>query len=64
MRWAVIKMEAGQHSIIEVMHLAGYRDRRAFERAIKLVTGATPGCIGRNRLESSGLSAFAPKSRS
>lgn len=43
--WAVSAIETGKHSIDEVMRLAGYRDRRAFERATKQLTGATPGCI-------------------
>lgn len=51
--WAVSAIEAGQHSIGEVMHLAGYQDRRAFERAIKQLTGTTPGCIRKGVVESS-----------
>lgn len=43
--WAVSAIEGGRHSINEVMHLAGYQDRRAFERAIKHLTGTTPGYI-------------------
>lgn len=49
--WAVNAIETGQHSIDEVMHLAGYRDRRAFERATKQLTGATPGCIRKRAVE-------------
>lgn len=46
--WAASIIETGQHSIDEVMRLSGYQDRRAFERAIKQLTGATPGCIQKN----------------
>lgn len=52
--WAVGAIEAGQYSINEVVYLAGYRDRRAFERAVKRVAGATPGCIRRNSEVSDG----------
>lgn len=46
-RWAVNAIETAQYSINEVIHLTGYRDRRAFERAVKRLTGTTPGQIRR-----------------
>lgn len=49
--WAVNAIEEGRYSIDEVMHLAGYRDRRAFERAIKQLTGATPGWIRKRGID-------------
>ena len=47
MWWAVRAIETGRYSINEVIHLTGYRDRRAFERAVKRITGMTPGRIRR-----------------
>jgi AraC family transcriptional regulator len=46
--WAVSAMASGDRSISEVVSMAGYRDRRAFERAVKRLTGVTPARIGRN----------------
>src|SRR5262249_52829458 len=60
--WAVSTIEAGLHSINEVMHLAGYQDRRAFERAIKQFTGATPGCIRKSAMEADVAYTLAAKS--
>lgn len=62
--WAVHAIETGQHSINEVIHLAGYQDRRAFERAIKQLTGATPGCIRRGAAEAAGTYVLTAKSES
>lgn len=43
--WAVLLIERGSYSVDEVIRLSGYRDRRAFERAVKTLTGVTPGRI-------------------
>jgi transcriptional regulator GlxA family with amidase domain len=43
--WAVLLIERGTYSVDEVIRLSGYRDRRAFERAVKALTGVTPGRI-------------------
>jgi len=43
--WAVLLIEGGTYSVDEVIRLSGYRDRRAFERAVKALTGVTPGRI-------------------
>lgn len=61
--WAVSTIEAGQHSISEVMLLAGYQDRRAFERAIKQFTGATPGCIRKGAIDADAAYPQAAKSQ-
>jgi AraC-like DNA-binding protein len=45
--WAVQAIAGGRSSITDVMQRAGYSSRRAFERAVKRLTGATPGCIRR-----------------
>lgn len=45
--WAVKTIQSESLSITEIMQLAGYRDRRAFERAIRRQTGSTPGRIRR-----------------
>jgi transcriptional regulator GlxA family with amidase domain len=42
---AVLLIERGTYSVDEVIRLSGYRDRRAFERAVKALTGVTPGRI-------------------
>jgi transcriptional regulator GlxA family with amidase domain len=62
--WAVSAIEAGRHSINEVMHLAGYQDRRAFERAIKHLTGTTPGCILKTAAGIDVVCALSAKSES
>jgi AraC-like DNA-binding protein len=45
MAWAVVTIASSTYTIDEVVQLSGYRDRRAFERAVKRITGKTPGCI-------------------
>lgn len=62
--WAVHAIETGQHSINEVIYLAGYRDRRAFERAIKQLTGETPGCIQKTAAEADVAYMLAARSES
>ncbi len=43
--WAVKALGSGEYSINDIISLAGYHDRRAFERAVKTHTGCTPGTI-------------------
>lgn len=45
--WAVVALGEGKRSLVEVIRLSGYGDRRAFERAVKRLTGMTPGDIHR-----------------
>jgi len=49
--WAVLLIQRGTYSVDEVIRLSGYRDRRAFERAVKALTGVTPGRIRSDRAE-------------
>lgn len=41
--WIVREIARDRHSLQEICLRAGYRDRRAFERAVKRLTGSTPG---------------------
>lgn len=50
--WAIAALESGMHSLADVIRLSGYRDRRAFERAVKRLTGATPAHIYQSREDS------------
>lgn len=47
--WAIMALEEGAHSLADIARLSGYQDRRAFERAVKSVTGRTPARIYRRR---------------
>lgn len=40
--WIVREIANDRHSLQEIYLRAGYRDRRAFERAVKRLTGSTP----------------------
>lgn len=41
--WALHAMSCRECSLNDVIRISGYRSRRAFERAVKRVTGMTPG---------------------
>lgn len=45
--FAINAIESGQVPIKYVVHMVGYRDRRALERAIKRSSGATPAELQR-----------------
>lgn len=47
--WAIMALEEGAHSLADIARLSGYQDRRAFERAVKRLTGETPARIHRGR---------------
>lgn len=47
--WALLALAGGTLSLAEIIHHAGYRDRRAFERSFKHLTGVTPGYYRRVR---------------
>ena len=46
--WAVSALKQGTYSLDHIIQYSGYRDRRAFERSMKQMTGHTPGSIRRN----------------
>lgn len=50
--WAVVALKDGTKSLAEVIHGSGYRDRRAFERSVRWLTGTTPGYIRRGSKKS------------
>lgn len=45
--WAVAALERGIAPLPEIIRLSGYRNRRAFERAVKRITGMTPTSLRR-----------------
>lgn len=48
--WAVLAMDRSHHNLNDIIHASGYRNRRAFERAVKRITGMTPGSLRRSLL--------------
>lgn len=46
--WAVTAIRTGALPLADVVHQSGYRDRRAFERAVKCLLGTTPGGVQAN----------------
>jgi two-component system, response regulator YesN len=51
--WALLAMNRGEQTLNDIIHASGYRNRRAFERAVKRITGMTPGRVRRRALGSS-----------
>lgn len=49
---AIMALQEGSHSLADIARLSGYQDRRAFERAVKRLTGQTPARIYRGPRDS------------
>jgi AraC-like DNA-binding protein len=50
--WILLALDSGHQSLNDIVQASGYRDRRAFERAVKRLTGMTPGDLRRCLLRS------------
>jgi two-component system response regulator YesN len=48
--WAMLAMDHSPQNINDIIQASGYRNRRAFERAVKRITGMTPGRLRRHLL--------------
>lgn len=48
--WALLAMDSGDRALNDIIQASGYRNRRAFERAAKRITGMTPGSLRKRSL--------------